>query len=119
MTHLQGRTENDIAALCKSTSHMHAHSIRPAYFYPSEKYPEDVKHQRTPSAVCFNTIMEPVFGLLHPPSLTPIEDLSKFTLEVAKGRWPDQGLFRNTELRKLAKEIREKHSGEGVQREEL
>lgn len=98
---------------------MKAHSIRPAYFYPPDRYPEDAKHQRTSVAALTHRIFSPVLGCLYPAGLTPIDDLGKFSVEVAKGRWPEQEMFRHTELRNLMNELREEQQGAVGHREEL
>ena len=89
---------------------MHAHSIRPAYFFPSQDYPEDAKHQRGSSALCFHKLLNPVLGTLYSAGVTPIEYLGRFSVEVAKGRWPNQQMFRNTELKNLMKKLTEEES---------
>ena len=87
---------------------MQAHSIRPAFFGPNKKYPDDAKHQRSAGANIYNRIAGPIFATLLPAYDTPIEELSTVALEIAKGRWPEIELFRNKKIRELAKELGEK-----------
>ena len=89
---------------------MKAHSIRPAYFAPNKKYPDDAKHQRTAGENLSNRIAGPIISTILPAFDTPVEELSTVALEIAKGRWPDIELFRNKKVRELAKELRRQSS---------
>ena len=84
---------------------MTAHIYRPAYFFPSKKYPEDRLNQRSAVFRAADTVMGPMFRTLTPSLYTPVEDLGRFVVEVAKGRWPQQTLFRNADMRELIKSV--------------
>ena len=84
---------------------MTAHIYRPAYFSPSKKYPEDRLHQRSALFRVADNIMGPAFKTLTPSFYSPVEDLGRFAVEVAKGRWPQQTLFRNADMRELIKSV--------------
>lgn len=99
-----GCTEKDLVALCADAPGMKAHNIRPAYFAPSREYASDWANQRGSAANYFDRIAAPVFTCLLPAYISPIKDLAKVSLEVAKGRWPDVELFRSRMMRELAKE---------------
>lgn len=86
---------------------MKAHSIRPAYFFPPKEFPEDRKYQRSTSAIILDKILTPVVCTLSPSLYTPNHDLGLFATNVAKGRWPDQELFRNKDLRELVKQVKQ------------
>ena len=49
-------------------------------------------------------VFAPIFNLF-PTYYTPLADLGRFSVELAKGRWPDQVMFRNAEMRKLVKTL--------------
>ena len=49
--------------------------------------------------------MGPTLSFFLPSTVSPLNELSKVSLEVAKGRWPDLSLLPNDKLRALAKEI--------------
>lgn len=81
------------------------HVYRPGYFFPSKNYPEDRKNQRSLTLRVLDTILAPVLATLVPASNTPVADLGRFVVELAKGRWPDRVLFRNTDMQTLIKEL--------------
>ena len=89
---------------------MKAHTIRPAYFAPNKKYPDDAKNQRSAGANISNRIAGPIIATLLPAYDTPVEELSTVALEIAKGRWPEIELFRNKKVRELARELEGKSS---------
>lgn len=84
---------------------MRAHSIRPAYFPPSRKYPDDAVNQRGRAEVLLKRVATPIFSTFTPSLFTPLEELGKVTVRIAKGWWPTVDLFRNTMIRSLAKEL--------------
>ncbi|KAH9926775.1 uncharacterized protein B0H18DRAFT_1005511 [Fomitopsis serialis] len=102
---VKGRAETDLTELCASTPGMKARIFRPAYFFPPKKYPEDRKNQRPAWFRALDIVMTPVVKTLLPSIYTPTEDLGKFAIELAKGRWPEKVLFRNVEMRELVKEL--------------
>ncbi|GJE86452.1 hypothetical protein PsYK624_025320 [Phanerochaete sordida] len=102
---VKGRAEKDIAAFCTPESGMKAHVIRPAYFRPPREYPADWAHQRTRGEDMVDRVLGPVFTCLIPSFVTPIPVLARVPLEIAKGRWPDVGLFPNKMMLELGKEI--------------
>ncbi|GBE89118.1 hypothetical protein SCP_1501210 [Sparassis crispa] len=102
---VKGRTESELIELCKSSPGMKAHVYRPGYFFPSKRYPEDRKNQRPASARAMDWAITPIMSCFLPSLLTPIDDLARFTIEVAKGRWPDEDLFVNKRMRELVKDI--------------
>jgi hypothetical protein len=95
----------DAAEFCGSEGGMKAHIIRPGYFVPSRAYPADWQNQRSALESAMDRILSPVMGTLLPSYVSPVAELSRMTLEVAKGRWPDVDLFHNKLMRELAREI--------------
>lgn len=95
----------DLAIFCNESPGMKAHTIRPAYFPPSTKYPNDAVNQRGRAEACLNRVATPIFSTFIPSLFTPVEELGAVAVEIAKGRWPTVDLFRNTMIRDLAKEL--------------
>ncbi|KZT10235.1 uncharacterized protein LAESUDRAFT_416755 [Laetiporus sulphureus 93-53] len=102
---VKGRTEKDLVEFCKASPNMKAYVYRPGYFFPSAKYPEDRKNQRSATANVVDCTVTPIYDLLAPSAYSPIEDLGRFSVELAKGRWPDGELFRNKDMIRLMKEL--------------
>ena len=100
---MQGRTERELPALFEGTN-MRSHVFRPGYFFPSKDYPEDRLNQRGAVARALDIVTSPIYALA-PSFYTPIDDFGKFAMELVKGRWPQQELFRNAEMRKLMKTL--------------
>lgn len=94
--------ERELAELFKDTN-LKAHVYRPGYFFPSKDYPEDRLNQRGGVERALDIVATPLFK--YTPWYSPIEDFGRFAVEVVKGRWPEQELFRNTDMRKLVKEV--------------
>ncbi|KAI0371356.1 hypothetical protein BV20DRAFT_965552 [Pilatotrama ljubarskyi] len=101
---VKGRVERELPKLFEGTN-IRAHVFRPGYFFPSRTYPEDRLNQRSAMLRAADVVLAPLLTALYPAGYTPIEDLGRFAVEVAKGRWPDQGLFRNADMRRLVKQI--------------
>ncbi|PCH44850.1 hypothetical protein WOLCODRAFT_124211 [Wolfiporia cocos MD-104 SS10] len=102
---IKGRAEKDLIEFCKASAGMKAHVFRPAYFCPSPKYPQDRLHQRSFMYRTFDRVMPTIMSCVAPSMWTPVEDLSRFSVGLAKGRWPEQDLYRNSEMRELVKQI--------------
>ncbi|KZT70444.1 hypothetical protein DAEQUDRAFT_725356 [Daedalea quercina L-15889] len=102
---VKGRAEKDLTKLCASTPGMKARIFRPAYFFPSNEYPEDRRNQRPAWFRALDVVMTPLTRTLMPSIYTPIEELGKFAVELAKGHWPEKDTFRNVEMRKLMGEV--------------
>ncbi|TFK88543.1 hypothetical protein K466DRAFT_564693 [Polyporus arcularius HHB13444] len=101
---VKGRVERELPELFKGTN-MIAHIYRAGYFFPSKKYPEDRLNQRSTLSRVADIAMGPVLRMLAPSLYSPIEDLGRFAVEVAKGRWPQQTFFRNADMRELMKSV--------------
>ncbi|KAH9887272.1 hypothetical protein C8Q73DRAFT_794826 [Cubamyces lactineus] len=99
---VKGRVERELAELFQGTN-MKVHVARPAYFFPSKKYPKDRLNQRGALARGFDVIVTPVFSTFVSGLYIPVEDLGRFCVEAAKGRWPDQVVFENVDMKKLVK----------------
>ncbi|KAI0707543.1 hypothetical protein C8T65DRAFT_808914 [Cerioporus squamosus] len=101
---VKGRVERELPELFEGTN-MTAHIYRPGYFFPSKKYPEDRLNQRGTLMRVADVAMGPLLKTLTPSLYSPIEDLGRFAVEVAKGRWPQQTLFKNADMRELMKSV--------------
>ncbi|KAH9849052.1 hypothetical protein C2E23DRAFT_870931 [Lenzites betulinus] len=101
---IKGRVEKELPELFEGTN-LKVHVYRPGYFFPSKNYPEDRKNQRSLTLRVLDTVLAPVLATLVPASNTPVADLGRFVVELAKGRWPDRMLFRNTDMQTLIKEL--------------
>ncbi|KIP05442.1 hypothetical protein PHLGIDRAFT_119816 [Phlebiopsis gigantea 11061_1 CR5-6] len=102
---VKGRAEKDILALCASEPGMRAHILRPGYFRPPREYPADWQHQRSTAESILDRLATPVFNLLVPSLVLPMNEFGTVALEVAKGRWPDVDRFENKAMREAAKEV--------------
>ena len=100
----QGRVERELPELFKGTN-ISAHVYRPGYFFPSKEYPDDRLNQRGATMRVLDNIMTPLYKTLTPSLYSPIDELGRFAVEVAKGRWPHQELFRNADMRKLMRDV--------------
>ena len=96
----QGRVERELPGLLEGTN-ISVHILRPGYFFPSRAYPQDRMHQRGAAERIFDAFATPVWSRFFAAHYTRVEDMGRFAVEVAKGRWPDQVLFRNTEMKEL------------------
>ncbi|KAI0360376.1 hypothetical protein OH77DRAFT_1418286 [Trametes cingulata] len=101
---VKGRVERELPELFKDTN-IRVQVFRPGYFFPSKKYPEDRQNQRTAALRAVDAVMTPILAAMTPALYAPIEDLARFAVELAKGRWPDQAMFRNADMRRLVKEL--------------
>jgi len=99
---VKGRTEKALAELMDVSEGMRLHVYRPRYFFPSAKYPEDRANQRSAFLCRMDSVMTPLFSALAPSWLSPIEDLARYSVAIAKGECPTQTMFNNEEMRKWA-----------------
>ncbi|KAI0777385.1 hypothetical protein BD413DRAFT_468185 [Trametes elegans] len=97
---VKGRVERELPELFEGTN-VRVHVFRPAYFFPSKKYPEDRMNQRSTLLRVVDATLGPLVAAATPSWYTPTEELGRFAVELAKGRWPDKVLYRNAEARKL------------------
>ncbi|KAI0747112.1 hypothetical protein C8Q80DRAFT_1105707 [Daedaleopsis nitida] len=102
---VKGRVERELPELFIG-SNMTAHVYRPAYFFPSKDYPEDRRNQRSVGERILDVTLGAATKALAPSFYTPLEQFGPFVLEVAKGRWPNQELFRNADMRRLMESFR-------------
>ncbi|TFY56955.1 hypothetical protein EVG20_g8727 [Dentipellis fragilis] len=81
---VKGKAENMLLKFAEeSGGHFKPFILRPAYFFPSRKYPQDELHQRGG------------------------EDLGRFAAEAAKGTWDGKGpIFENQEMKRLLREMK-------------
>ncbi|THH27356.1 hypothetical protein EUX98_g6825 [Antrodiella citrinella] len=96
------RTEDELAATCEATPGMQAHIIRPGGFRPSSRYPEDSPNQRGRMENVALSVLAPVLRFVAPSLMISAEQLSAAALAIAKGLYPTEGLFNNTQLVDIA-----------------
>lgn len=99
----QGRVERELPQLVEGTN-IKVQIFRPGYFFPSKQYPQDRMNQRGTIGRVLDVVTGPIYSLF-PSFYSPVGDLGRFSVELAKGRWPDQVMFRNAEMRKLVKSM--------------
>lgn len=75
--------------------------IRPGYFFPV--HPEDRQMTRSISLRAFDCVLGPVFNLFLPKLVIPIQQLGRFAVDVAKGVYGDDTLYRNAKMLELIK----------------
>ncbi|KAK7683515.1 hypothetical protein QCA50_013349 [Cerrena zonata] len=102
---VKGRAEKDLTTFAQTNTGFATHIIRPGYFFPSKEYPADRLNQRGSGADCVDRIMSPVYSTLLPSLYTPIDTLGKIAVELAKGRFKDITLVRNSTLRELGSQL--------------
>lgn len=81
--------------------------MRPGYFFPSKAYPEDALAQRTRTLRIADKLLGTPLSMLYPAATISVEEIGKFALEAARGRWEAKGgpIFQNAEMKKLLKNI--------------
>ncbi|KAH8101912.1 hypothetical protein BXZ70DRAFT_1007148 [Cristinia sonorae] len=102
---VKGRTEKHLSEFSDENPGIQVHSIRPSFFAPSREFPEDKKHQRGAGKNIVDSIMGPLLRVGLPSYYTSLPELTTATLAIALGKYPNQYLFRNTDLKKIAKEL--------------
>ncbi|PIL26262.1 hypothetical protein GSI_12018 [Ganoderma sinense ZZ0214-1] len=66
---------------------------------------QDRMNQRGAVECAFDIFAAPTWSRFFPAHYTLVGDIERFAVEFAKGRWPDQVLFRNTEMKGLLKTL--------------
>lgn len=80
---------------------MKAQMLRPAYFFPA--HADDRQQLRGGVARIFDKIATPLLSTLAPSFIVPIQELGKIAVEIAKGAYGDDEVFRNTHMKELIK----------------
>lgn len=76
--------------------------MRPSYFFPS--YPPFRQHTRGLAARVADTTLGPLLKSLG--RFTPVEEMGRFAVELAKGRWGEQDqTFSNERMREIFKSM--------------
>ncbi|KAH7930913.1 hypothetical protein BV22DRAFT_1077465 [Leucogyrophana mollusca] len=101
---IKGRTEKALLDL-PAISGIKSSIIRPAYFFPSRDHPSDRLNIRSSTARALDCVAAPILRAVAPSMYTPIEGMGLFAVEVAKGRWHEENLFRNTRMVELVKSM--------------
>ena len=92
----KGRAEKYLMDLPPSSG-IRASIVRPGWFHPTK---ED-EHLRSATARTLHTLFAPIIKGVWPSAYTPVEAIGQLTVEIAKGRWSEEQLFRNVRLREL------------------
>ncbi|PIL27785.1 hypothetical protein GSI_10938 [Ganoderma sinense ZZ0214-1] len=99
---VKGRVERELPALLEG-SNMRACIYRPGYFFPSDtkEFRQERMQQRGYGRRLADLIFTPIYTTFLPRFYTPIEELGRATIELAKNRWLEKDLFTNVEMREL------------------
>jgi len=108
MSLLQGRAENNlIKAGEESGGRLGATIMRPGYFFPSNAYPQDARNQRSTTLRLTDKLLGPALSVFYPAGLISVEEIGKFALEAARGKWEGKGgpIFENAEMKNIVKSL--------------
>nr|VWP00476.1 Aspartate aminotransferase (EC [Ganoderma boninense] len=99
---VKGRVERELPALLEG-SNMRACIYRPGYFFPSDtkEFREERMRQRGFGLRLADHLITPIYANFVPKFYTPVEELGRATIELAKNRWLERDLFTNAEMREL------------------
>ncbi|KIJ66212.1 hypothetical protein HYDPIDRAFT_109198 [Hydnomerulius pinastri MD-312] len=97
-TRIKGRTEKSLLDL-PSSFNITTQVLRPGYFFPSN--PTDRANTRPSGARTWDSIIAPILKNLLPASYTPIDQLGRFAVELAKGRWGEEIIFKTPKMQEL------------------
>ena len=92
----KGRAEKYLTDLSPSSG-IRASIVRPGWFHPTKAD----EHLRSATARVLHTLFAPIIKWVWPSIYTPVEAIGQLTVEIAKGRWSEEQLFRNVRLREL------------------
>ncbi|KIY65498.1 hypothetical protein CYLTODRAFT_379376 [Cylindrobasidium torrendii FP15055 ss-10] len=99
---VKGRTEKFLTSL-PPDSNIKGSIFRPAYFFPA--HPNDRANTRGLLLRGLDCIAAPIFRTVVPKLYTPISDLGRFSVELAKGRWAEEHTFPNAKMRELIAQL--------------
>lgn len=82
---------------------MRACIYRPGYLFPSDnkEYRQEHMKQRGFGKRVADHLITPIYSNFFPKLYTPIEELGRAAIELAKNRWLEKDLFTNAEMREL------------------
>ncbi|TDL15951.1 hypothetical protein BD410DRAFT_795883 [Rickenella mellea] len=99
---VKGKTEKDLIDFAKSSNGtMKAQNIRPGYFFPS--HPDDRQDLRTGFSRFIDRVIMPIVKTAAPSMAIDISDLGKVAVEIAKGKYGEDEVFSNAQMRGLLK----------------
>ncbi|KAI0064826.1 hypothetical protein BV25DRAFT_1869062 [Artomyces pyxidatus] len=100
---VKGRAENVLLSKAlASNGAIKAAILRPAYFFPSSA---DALHQRSAMERCAHVLLGKPLSVLMPSGVISTEDMARFAVEAAKGRWSAKGpVFESSDMKRLARE---------------
>jgi len=81
--------------------------MRPGYFFPSKAYHKDAPNQRSSTLRVADMILAPALSAFYPAGLISVEEIGRFALEAARGKWEGKGgpIFENAEMKNLVKDL--------------
>ena len=79
--------------------------MRPGYFFPSKAYRKDALNQRSSTLRIADKVLAPALSAFYPAGLISVEEIGRFALEAARGRWEGKGgpIFQNADMKNLVK----------------
>ena len=79
--------------------------MRPGYFFPSKAYRKDAPNQRSFTLRVTDKVLAPALSVFYPAWLITVEEMGRFALESARGKWEGKGgpIFQNAEMKNLVK----------------
>ena len=89
--------------------------MRPGYFFPSNAYPKDAPNQRSSASRLTDKLLGPALSVFYLAALISVEEIGKFALEAARGKWEGKGgpIFENAEMKNLVKGLRVSYRSQG------
>ncbi|KAM5537295.1 hypothetical protein V8D89_009025 [Ganoderma adspersum] len=97
---VKGCMECELPQLLKGTN-IGVHILHLGYFFSSRAHLQDQMHQWGADEREFDTFALPIWLRFFASHYTWVEDMGRFAVEVMKGCWPEQVLFRNMEMKEL------------------
>ena len=79
--------------------------MRPGYFFPSKAYRKDALNQRSSTLRVTDKVLAPALSVFYPAGLISVEEIGRFALEAARGKWEGKGgpIFQNAEMKNFVK----------------
>ncbi|KAI0263108.1 hypothetical protein BC834DRAFT_335425 [Gloeopeniophorella convolvens] len=106
---VKGKAENNLRRVAdESEGRIKAIVMRPGYFYASREHKQDARNQRGLTERLVDTFIGRPFELLYPKGVIKGEEIGKFAMEAARGRWDNSGgpIFENPEMKDMLKGLK-------------
>jgi hypothetical protein len=94
-----------VKAVEESGGRLGATIMRPGYFFPSKAYRKDAPNQRPSALRVADLLFAPALSMFYPAGLISVEEIGRFALEAARGKWEGKGgpIFENADMKNLVK----------------